>query len=164
MSWKNIVKRHVPGHKEPMDRVSTTASTGQDEEAAKRTEDKEADLLAQIRARNKKSREMSKIYLDAPVRKAPPIRNPRESEFKDNANDDLSLPEHIDLFKDKVDPVIREAGKKKETYADIKLTDLKMTEKKAQEIARKLYADMGYNAIFVDNGILTFKLQGEGKL
>ena len=52
-----------------MDRVSTTASTGQDADAAKRTEDKEADLLAQIRARNKKSREMSKIYLDAPVRK-----------------------------------------------------------------------------------------------
>tara|TARA_R100001591_G_scaffold92598_1_gene98477 strand:+ start:176 stop:406 length:231 start_codon:yes stop_codon:yes gene_type:complete len=69
VSWKDIVKRHVPGHKEPMDRVSTTVSTGQDEEAAKRTEEKEAELLEQIRARNKKSREMSKIYLDAPVEK-----------------------------------------------------------------------------------------------
>jgi hypothetical protein len=98
------------------------------------------------------------------ILKAPPIRNPRESEFKDNANDDLFLPEYIDLFRDKVDPVIRRAGKKKKTYADIKLTDLKMTEKKAQEIARKLYANMGYNAIFVDNGILTFKLKGEGKI
>jgi len=39
-----------------MDRVSTTASTGQDEEAAKRTEDKEAELLAMIRERNKAAR------------------------------------------------------------------------------------------------------------
>ena len=41
-----------------MDRVSTTASKlPQDEEAAKRTEEKESELLAQMRARNKKTRE-----------------------------------------------------------------------------------------------------------
>jgi len=164
MSWKDIVKRHVPGHKEPMDRVSTTASTGQDEEAAKRTENKEADLLAQIRARNEKSREMSKIYLDAPVRKAPPIRNPRESEFKDNANDDLSLPEYIDLFKEIADPIIERQGRLKMDYADVKLTDLKMSENKAREVAEKLYGDKGYSAIYIADGMLTFKLTGEGKV
>ena len=41
-----------------MARVTTTASTGQDEEAAKRTEDKEAELLAMIRERNRKAREI----------------------------------------------------------------------------------------------------------
>ena len=41
--------------KTPMDRVSTTASKlPQDEEAAKRTEENEAELLARLRARNKK--------------------------------------------------------------------------------------------------------------
>jgi len=38
-------------------RISTKDSTGQDEEAAKRTEDKEAELLAMIRERNKAARE-----------------------------------------------------------------------------------------------------------
>lgn len=96
------------------------------------------------------------------ILKAPPIRNPRESEFDDRSNDNLSLPEYIDLFREKVDPVIREAGEKKETYANIKLTDLKMTEKKAQEIARELYGGKGYGAIFAgSDGELTFKLEGE---
>jgi len=98
------------------------------------------------------------------ILKAPPIRNPRESEFKDNANDNLSRAEYVDLFREKIDPIIREAGKKKEDYADVKLTDLKMTEKKAQEMARELYRDMGYGAIFADDGRLTFKLKGEGKV
>ena len=79
------------------------------------------------------------------ILKAPPIRNPRESEFSDNSNDDLSMPEYIDLFREKVDQIISEAGKKKEMYASIKLTDLKMSEKKAQEVARELYGDKGYN-------------------
>ena len=44
--------------KKPMDRVSTTASKlPQDEEAAKRTEENESELLAQMRARNKETRE-----------------------------------------------------------------------------------------------------------
>ena len=98
------------------------------------------------------------------ILKAPPIRNPRESEFKNNANDDLSRAEYVDLFREKIDPIIREAGKKKEDYADIKLTDLKMTEKKAQEMARELYGCMGYGAIFADDGLLIFKLKGEGKV
>tara|TARA_B100001094_G_scaffold92477_1_gene88339 strand:- start:678 stop:995 length:318 start_codon:yes stop_codon:yes gene_type:complete len=96
------------------------------------------------------------------ILKAPPIRNPRESEFSDNSNDDLSMPEYIDLFREKVDPIISEAGKKKERYASIKLTDLKMTEKKAKEIARELYQDKGYSSIFVSSdGELNFKLEGE---
>ena len=42
-------------HKKPMDRISTTPSKlPQDEEAAKRTEENEAELLARLRARNKK--------------------------------------------------------------------------------------------------------------
>ncbi len=49
----------------PMDKVTSTTSTGQDEEAAKRTEEKESELLAQIRARNAKARgsDISKIRL-----------------------------------------------------------------------------------------------------
>tara|TARA_R110000751_G_scaffold282229_2_gene385280 strand:+ start:15 stop:341 length:327 start_codon:yes stop_codon:yes gene_type:complete len=95
--------------------------------------------------------------------KAPPIRNPRESEFS-NSNDNSSMTEHERLFEKVVDPVIREAGKKKEEYADIKLTDLKMSGKKAREVARKLYADMGYGAIFIhDNSLLTFKLTEESE-
>lgn len=49
------MRRRQPKSDE-MARVTTTASTGQDEEAAKRTEDKEAELLAMIRERNKKAR------------------------------------------------------------------------------------------------------------
>tara|TARA_R100000995_G_C3461172_1_gene113220 strand:- start:19 stop:342 length:324 start_codon:yes stop_codon:yes gene_type:complete len=96
------------------------------------------------------------------ILKAPPIRNPRASEFDDRSNDNLSLPEYIDLFIEKVDPIIREAGERKQMYATIKLTDLKMTRTKAQEIARKLYGDKGYAAIFAgSDGELTFKLEGE---
>ena len=82
MNWKNTLKKNIfdedpddmtdfmnvtPRMKREAERrrarkITTKDSTGQDEEAAKRTEDKEADLLAQIRARNKKSR-------DAPVEK-----------------------------------------------------------------------------------------------
>tara|TARA_R100001015_G_C4634082_1_gene199922 strand:+ start:321 stop:617 length:297 start_codon:yes stop_codon:yes gene_type:complete len=50
--------RHVMGEsKTPQERVSTTPSTGQDEEAAKRTKENEAELLARIKERNKKSRQ-----------------------------------------------------------------------------------------------------------
>jgi len=96
--------------------------------------------------------------------KAPPIRNPRESEFKDNANDDLSRAEYVDLFREKVDPIIERQGRLKMDYADVKLTDLKMTDKKAQEVARELYGGMGYSAIFADDSKLTFKLKGAGKV
>ena len=98
------------------------------------------------------------------ILKAPPIRNPRESEFKDNANDDLSRAEYVDLFREKADPIIERQGRLKMNYADVKLTDLKMTEKKAMEVARELYEGKGYGAIFADDGVLTFKLKGEGKI
>ena len=98
------------------------------------------------------------------ILKAPPIRNPREAEFSDNVNDNLSKPEYIDLFREIADPIIERQGRLKMDYADVKLTDLKMTEKKAQEIARELYGGKGYGAIFADDGILTFKLKGEGKV
>jgi len=53
--------RHVMGmraeSKTPQERVSTTPSTGQDEEAAKRTKENEAELLARIQERNKKARQ-----------------------------------------------------------------------------------------------------------
>ena len=96
------------------------------------------------------------------ILKAPPIRNPRESEFSDTSNDNLSRAEYVDLFREKVDPIISEAGEKKKTYAEIKLTDLKMTEKKAEKMARELYGGKGYGAIWVDaGGNLVFKLEGE---
>ena len=96
--------------------------------------------------------------------KAPPIRNPRESEFKDNANDDLSRAEYVDLFREKVDPIIERQGRLKMDYADVKLTDLKMTKKKAREVAEELYGGKGYGAIYVADGMLTFKLTGEGNV
>jgi hypothetical protein len=53
MSWQDILKNRIPiGAKH----LATTNSTGQDEEAAKRTEEEEPELLAQIRARNAKTR------------------------------------------------------------------------------------------------------------
>lgn len=58
MSWQDTVKSHCGTEKsDPMDRVTSTTSTGQDEEAAKRTKDKEKELLARILERNKKARE-----------------------------------------------------------------------------------------------------------
>ena len=51
-------RRHLMGEsKTPQERVSTTPSTGQDEEAAKRTKENEAELLARIQERNKKARQ-----------------------------------------------------------------------------------------------------------
>tara|TARA_R100000654_G_scaffold13203_2_gene28797 strand:- start:28671 stop:28958 length:288 start_codon:yes stop_codon:yes gene_type:complete len=52
------IEEHIIGRsKTPQERVSTTPSTGQDEEAAKRTKEKEAELLARIQERNKKARQ-----------------------------------------------------------------------------------------------------------
>ena len=51
-------RRHLMGEsKTPQERVSTTPSTVQDEEAAKRTKENEAELLARIQERNKKARQ-----------------------------------------------------------------------------------------------------------
>lgn len=99
------------------------------------------------------------------ILKAPPIRNPRESEFSDNSNDNLTMPEYIDLFREKADPIIREAGEKKQKFANVKLVDLKMSAKKAKEVANELYANKGYSKILaVGDGELSFKLEGEGKV
>ena len=58
MDWFESLKAHCATEKSnPMDRVTTTTSTGQDEEAAKRTKDDEKELLARILERNKKARE-----------------------------------------------------------------------------------------------------------
>ncbi len=58
MTWFETLKGSCGTEKsDEMARVTTTASTGQDEEAAKRTEDKEAKLLTMIRERNKAARE-----------------------------------------------------------------------------------------------------------
>ena len=65
MSWFETLKGDCGAEKsDPMARVTTTASTGQDEEAAKRTEDKEAGL-AMLRERNKDNRKK----LNQPVEK-----------------------------------------------------------------------------------------------
>ena len=51
-------RRHLMGEsKTPQERVSTTPSPGQDQEAAKRTKENEAELLARIQERNKKARQ-----------------------------------------------------------------------------------------------------------
>jgi hypothetical protein len=85
MSWKDTLKKNIfdedpedmtdfmnvtPRMKREAERrrarkITTKDSTGQDEEAAKRTEDKEADLLAMFRERNKANREK----LNQPVEK-----------------------------------------------------------------------------------------------
>ena len=98
------------------------------------------------------------------ILKAPPIRNPREAEFKDNANDDLSRTEYVELFQERVDPIIEREGKLKSTYASIPLSDLLMSPRRAVDVAEDLYSDMGYNMIFTTDGKLIFKLEGEGRV
>lgn len=48
----------VSKYDSPMDKVTSTTSTGQDKEAAKRTKDNEKELLARILERNKKARQL----------------------------------------------------------------------------------------------------------
>ena len=59
MKWEEVLKKDklMREPKTPQESTTTTPSTGQDEEAAKRTEDKEAELLAMIRERNRKARQ-----------------------------------------------------------------------------------------------------------
>ena len=96
------------------------------------------------------------------VLKMPPVRNPREDEFNRNDNDNLSMKEYVELFEKVVDPIIEEQGHR--FAVSIPTSELKMSDKKAAKVAKKLYKDMGYNAIFATDGILYFKLQGEGKV
>ena len=67
MSWQNTLKKNFIANErehmrrrqpksDEMARVTTTASTGQDEEAADRTRREEGDKLAEILARNKAAR------------------------------------------------------------------------------------------------------------
>lgn len=76
MSWKDTLKKNIfdedpddmtafmnvtprlqrEAERRKAKRISTKDSTGQDEEAAKRTEDEEAELLAMIRERNNAAR------------------------------------------------------------------------------------------------------------
>tara|TARA_R100000908_G_C3680297_1_gene99245 strand:+ start:64 stop:342 length:279 start_codon:yes stop_codon:yes gene_type:complete len=77
MSWKDTLKKNIFGEdpdeltdfmnvtprlkaeaeRRKARRTSTKDSIGQDEEAAKRTEDEEAELLARLRERNRVARE-----------------------------------------------------------------------------------------------------------
>ena len=93
--------------------------------------------------------------------KAPPIRNPREEEFADRSNDDLDMAGFERLFEKVVDPIIQAAANKKQKYANIPVKDLKMSEEKAEEVAKELYADKGYPNIFLSSNQLTFRLEGQ---
>ena len=59
MKWEEVLKKDklMREPKTPQERTTTTPSTGQDEEAAKRTKENEAELLARIQERNKKARQ-----------------------------------------------------------------------------------------------------------
>lgn len=96
------------------------------------------------------------------ILKAPPIRNPREAEFNQTTNDNLSMSEYEELFERVVDPIIVEQGGR--LAATIPTSALGMSDKKAEKVARKLYKNMGYNMIFANDGELYFKLKGEGRV
>ena len=94
------------------------------------------------------------------VLKMPPIRNPRENEFDNMPNDNLSMDEYEKLFEDMVDPVIEEAATRLSPIAYISVRELGMSPKKAEKIAQELYDGMGYGRIYVDTqGDLMFSLK-----
>ena len=87
-----------------------------------------------------------------------PIRNPRADRVP--KNDNLSMKEYEKLFEDIVDPEIEDASNKKNrSFAIVRLDELEMSADKAEEIANKLYADMGYLKIYSDSRDLFFKLR-----
>jgi hypothetical protein len=87
-----------------------------------------------------------------------PIRNPRADRVP--KNDNLSMKEYEKLFEDIVDPEIENAANKKDrTFAVISLDDLEMSKDRAKEVAKELYADMGYLLIIADEKNLFFKLR-----
>jgi len=87
-----------------------------------------------------------------------PIRNPRV-DIKPK-NDNLSMKEYEKLFEDIVDPEIeRDAKSPNMSMAVVRLDKLDMSSEKAEEVAKKLYADMGYLRIFSDSTHLFFKLR-----
>jgi len=98
------------------------------------------------------------------VLKMPPIRNPKESEFDNMPNDNLSMDEYEKLFEEIVDPVIEEAANKKSGVAYVSVKELGMSPKKAEMIAQELYDGMGYGRIYVDfQNDLMFTLRTRGK-
>ena len=87
-----------------------------------------------------------------------PIRNPRADIVP--KNDNLSMKEYNILFEDIADPIIeRTAREKDRTLAFVDLDDLDMSSEKALEVAKKLYADMGYLDIRADKTKLTFEMR-----
>ena len=87
-----------------------------------------------------------------------PIRNPRADIVP--KNDNLSMKEYNILFEDIADPIIeRTAREKDRTLAFVDLDDLDMSSEKALEVAKKLYADMGYLKIRADKTKLTFEMR-----
>jgi hypothetical protein len=95
------------------------------------------------------------------VVKAPPIRNPREEEFADRSNDDLDMAGLERLFEKVADPIIQETVEKKWKYANVPIKELKMSNDKALEAAKELYADKGYPAIFLSSDSIAFQLEGQ---
>ena len=95
------------------------------------------------------------------VLKMPPIRNPREEEFSDTSNDELTDDELKRLFEEVADPIIMEEAEAKGKWATVPLTDLKMSKQRAEEVARALYKDKGYPQIFSSDEEVYFRLQGQ---
>ncbi len=92
------------------------------------------------------------------VLKMPPIRNPRADKVP--KNDNLSMREYEKLFEEIADPEIEDAGKSSNrSMGMVSLDDLDMSKKKAVEVAKKLYADMGYLNIFADEKMLFFEMR-----
>lgn len=84
---------------------------------------------------------------DATLNKAPPIRNPREAEFSDTSNDDLSDPEIERLFEKVIDPEIEKVAKRKGNTVYIRIVDLKMSKEFATKKIVEMYGDEGYGRI-----------------
>ncbi len=92
------------------------------------------------------------------VLKMPPIKNPRADKVP--KNDNLSMKEYEKLFEEIADPEIeRDAKSPNMTMAIVPLDALEMSPEKAEEIANKLYADMGYPKIHSNNKNLFFTLR-----
>jgi len=87
-----------------------------------------------------------------------PIRNPRADKVP--KNDNLSMEEYEKLFEKLADPEIEDAAKSSiRSYAMVSLDDLDMSNEKAVEVAKELYADMGYIKIFSDEKMLFFEMR-----
>lgn len=86
-----------------------------------------------------------------------PIRNPREANMP--KNDNLSMEEYEKLFEDIADPEIEKDNKDGLNNAIISLDKLDMSSEKALEVAKKLYADMGYLDITANKRSLFFQLR-----